>query len=264
MREILENALASWDKYWDGSLYPYLLFGAALYLLFFERKRKKNGYLLAYLLITLFLIFCPVTSAVIEKCIGSMVYWRAIWVVPVVPVIACAFTGLAARIRNAGAQILPVILCLVLVAVSGTSVWQAGNYVKAANNQKVPDEVAQTAEVILQKRTSEDSQVVADNHMASFLRVYDPSIQLAFGRDGKGRRSVNGKRLYDHLNVPEPDYVIVAKRARMEKCEFLVFQIPQNREQEILQIMETYGYQRINVADNYSIFQIPIAILNEN
>ena len=63
MREILQNALTSWDKYWDGSIYPYLLLGAALYLLFFEKKRKQAGYLLGYLVITLALMFCPVTAA---------------------------------------------------------------------------------------------------------------------------------------------------------------------------------------------------------
>ena len=85
------------------------------------------------------------------------------------------------------------------MAVSGTSVWQAGNYVKVQNNQKVPNEVAQVAEVILNRRSSEDALTVADNHMASYLRVYDASIQLAFGRDGKGRRSGNGKRLFNSL-----------------------------------------------------------------
>lgn len=264
MREIFENALTSWDKYWDGSFYPYLLLGAALYLLLFERKRKKAGYLLGYLGITLFLFVCPLTSALIQKCIGSMVYWRAIWLLPAVPVMACAFTGLAGKIRNAGLQIIPVVLCLTLVIFCGTSVWQAGNYVKVANRQKVPEETAQAAEVICRERSSQNSLVVADNHMASYLRVYDPSIQLAFGRDGKGRRSRNGKRLYEHLNAPEPDYTIVAKRAKKEKCELLIFRIPAEREAEVVGIMEKYGYQRISVIDNYSIFQIPIDILNEN
>ena len=43
MREIFENALTSWDKYWDGSFYPYLLLGAALYLLLFDEKEEKSG-----------------------------------------------------------------------------------------------------------------------------------------------------------------------------------------------------------------------------
>lgn len=56
----------------------------------------------------------------------------------------------------------------------------------------------------------------------------------------------------------------MAKRAKKEKCEFLIFQIPAEREAEVVGIMEKYGYQRISVIDNYSIFQIPIDILNEN
>ena len=80
--------------------------------------------------------------------------------------IALGFTSLLGRIRNAKLQIFPVVLCLLLVAGSGTSVWQAGNYVKVQNNQKVPDEVAQVAEVILNRRSSEDALTVADNHMA--------------------------------------------------------------------------------------------------
>ena len=256
MREILQNALTSWDKYWDGSIYPYLLLGTVLYLLFFEKKRKQVGYLLGYLAITLALMFCPVTAALIEKCIGGMVYWRVIWILPAVPVIALGFTSLLGRIRNAKLQIFPVVLCLLLVAVSGTSVWQAGNYVKVQNNQKVPDEVAQVAEVILNRRSSEDALTVADNHMASYLRVYDASIQLAFGRDGKGRRSGNGKRLFNSLNVPEPDYGLVAKYAGKENCEFLVFRVPSERADEIGQIMKKYGYERISAINNYNIFQI--------
>lgn len=255
MHEIIHNALASWDKYWDGSIYPYLLPGAALYLLFFERKRKKALYLLGYLGIVVVLFFCPVTAALIEKCIGDMVYWRVIWVIPVVPVIACGFTGLAGRIQNAKLQVIPVVLCLLLAGFGGISVWQAGNYVKVSNNQKVPEEVAQAAEVILQRRSSADSLVVADNHMASYLRVYDPSIQLAFGRDGKGRRSRNGKRLYNNLNAVEPDYQVVAKRSAKEKCEFLILTIPAERESEALGAMESCGYQRITQIDNYSIFE---------
>lgn len=82
-------------------------------------------------------------------------------VLPAVPVMACAFTGLAGKIRNAGLQIIPVVLCLTLVIFCGTSVWQAGNYVKVANRQKVPEEAAQAAEVICRERSSQNSLVVA-------------------------------------------------------------------------------------------------------
>ena len=145
MMEMIQNPLAVWNQYWNGSWYPYLLLGAVIYLLIFESRKKKVGYLAAYLIIVSFVYFCPVTAGIIQRCIGGLVYWRVLWLLPTVPVIAAAFAGLLGRIRNSGIQTVAVIVCLVLVVVSGTSVWQAGNYEKVANNQKVPQEVAESA-----------------------------------------------------------------------------------------------------------------------
>ena len=261
MTEIMQNPFTAWEQYWNGSWYLV----AVVYLLIFESRKKKAGYLAAYLIIVGFLFACPVTAGIIQKCIGGLVYWRVLWLLPVVPVIAAAFAGIVGRIRNGGIQTIAVILCLVLVTVGGTSVWQAGNYEKVANNQKVPQEAAESAEIIASLRSSEDAVVAASNTMASYLRVYDPSIQLAFGRDGRGRRSSkNGKLLYQHLNKPSPDYKIIAKRAIMDKCEFLVFAAPEEQREESRQILAEYGYQKVAEVNNYDIFQIPIAILNES
>lgn len=265
MMEMVQNPLAAWNQYWNGSWYPYLLLGAVIYLLIFESRKKKAGYLAAYLIIVSFVYFCPVTAGIIQRCIGGLVYWRVLWLLPTVPVIAAAFAGLLGRIRNSGIQTVAVIVCLVLVVVSGTSVWQAGNYEKVANNQKVPQEVAESAEIIASLRSSENALVAASNPVASYLRVYDPSIQLAFGRDGRGRRSgKNGKLLYEHLNEPSPDYRIVAKRAIIEKCEFVIFAALQEQREESRQVMAEYGYQKVAEVNNYDIFQISIDILEES
>lgn len=265
MTTMIQNSLANWNRYWNGSWYPYLLLGAVLYLLIFERRKKKTVYLSVYLLLVSFLFFCPVTARVIQKCIGELVYWRVLWIFPVFAVIAAAFTSLAGRIRKKGARAFVVFICLALIVTGGTSVWQAGNYIKVANNQKVPQESAEAAEIIRSLRSSEDAIVAADNVIAPYLRVYDPSIQLAFGRDGRGKRSSkNGKRLYDHLNAASPDYENVAKRAILEKCEFLVFAPPQEQREESRQILAEYGYQKVAEINNYDIFQIPIDILKKS
>lgn len=265
MTEIMQNPFTAWEHYWNGSWYPYLLLAAVVYLLIFERRKKKTGYLAAYLIIVAFLFFCPITAKIIQKCIGGLVYWRVLWLLPAVPVIAAAFAGIMGRIRKKGIRTIAVILCLTLAAVGGTSVWQAGNYEKVANNQKVPQEVAESAEIIVSLRSSEDAVVAASDTMASYLRVYDPSIQLAFGRDGKGRRSdKNGRLLYRHLNESSPDSKIIAKRAIMEKCEFLVFAAPEELREENRQILAEYGYQKVAEVNNYDIFQISIDILEEN
>ena len=149
------------------------------------------------------------TAALIQKCIGGLVYWRVIWLFPVVPALALVVTSLLSRIRKKGLQAVLVIACVGILAVSGTSVWSAGNYVKVSNHQKVPEEAAQVGNILLAERSAEDSLIAADNSIAPYLRVYDPSFQLAFGRDGRGARSRNARHLYTRMSAEEPDLSLI-------------------------------------------------------
>ena len=94
MKELINQILNFWSNYWGDSLFLYLLILAAAYLLIFKRKEENVKYVLTYLLIMLFLFFCPLTAAVIQKCIGESVYWRVLWLIPSSPVIALAMTEL--------------------------------------------------------------------------------------------------------------------------------------------------------------------------
>ena len=102
MDNVVHYIIFWWEQYWGSSWYPYLWAAAFLYLLIFERKRKNTGYLIAFQCLLCFLYFCPVTAALIQKCIGGLVYWRVIWLFPVVPALALVVTSLLSRIRKKG------------------------------------------------------------------------------------------------------------------------------------------------------------------
>ena len=264
MDNVVHYIIFWWEKYWGSSWYPYLWAAAFLYLLIFERKRKNAGYLIAFQCLLCFLYFCPVTAALIQKCIGGLVYWRVIWLFPVVPALALAVTSLLSRIRKKGLQAVLVIACVGMLVVSGTSVWSAGNYVKVSNHQKVPEEAAQVANILLAERSAEDSLIAADNSIAPYLRVYDPSLQLAFGRDGKGARSRNARHLYTRMSGEEPDYKVIGKRARKEKVQLLVLRFSQEQKEEAFAAMEHYGYKWVTAVNDYNIFRFPIAKSGES
>ena len=264
MDNVVHDIIFWWEQYWGSSWYPYLWAAAFLYLLIFERKRKNAGYLIAFQCLLCFLYFCPVTAALIQKCIGGLVYWRVIWLFPVVPALALAMTSLLSRIRKKGLQAVLVIACVGILAASGTSVWSAGNYVKVSNHQKVPEEAAQIANILLAERSAEDSLIAADNSIAPYLRVYDPSFQLAFGRDGRGARSRNARHLYTRMSAEEPDYKVIGKRARKEKVQLLVLQLSQEQKEEAFAAMEHYGYEWVTAVNDYNIFHFPIAKSGES
>ena len=79
MKEVLKQSVNFWQSYWGNSLMPWLLLAAVSLLVIFRRKKKITKYLLFYLFLVLALFFCPPAARIIQKCIGSSVYWRVLW-----------------------------------------------------------------------------------------------------------------------------------------------------------------------------------------
>ena len=89
----------AWQKYWGNGFYVYLLLAACLYFLVFGRKKERSRILSGYIVVFLAVFFCPVTAYIIQKCIGRSVYWRVLWILPAVPLIAYAGTCLIKKVE---------------------------------------------------------------------------------------------------------------------------------------------------------------------
>lgn len=252
MKESMTVVFDMWNRYWDKSGYFGILLLACVFLLFLGRKKREGRYLVIYQFFMLAVYFCPLTAWLIQKCIGWLVYWRVLWLFPVVPLVACAFTLVVDRWKSKWLKVLCAGLLVAVIAVGGTNVWQAGNYVKVENRQKLPDEVVKIATVIEENRSSEDSLVAVDDHVASYIRVYDPSIKMPYGREGRGAVSSNARALYRTIIIPDPPVRKVTIRAKRENCEFIVFQA---QNQRAVKQMERYGFELLDKAGDYGIFK---------
>lgn len=251
MKELINQILNLWSNYWGDSLFSYLLILAAAYLLVFKRKEENVKYVLTYLLIMLFLFFCPLTAAVIQKCIGESVYWRVLWLIPSSPVIALAMTELI-KDHQKNMQMLLVVLCIGIVAVSGKEVYLAGNYTRVHNYQQVPDEVAGICELIQADAQGEKFTFASDDDISSYVRVYDPSIYNLIGRNARSTQG-RSRKLYYEINSPEPDYRIIATGGKKQKCNYLALRITADEQKEVL---AEAGYQEIGSIGRYTIFRL--------
>ena len=237
MKRALLASLDAWQKYWGNGFYVYLLLAACLYFLVFGRKKERARILSGYIVVFLAVFFCPVTAYIIQKCIGRSVYWRVLWVLPAVPLIAYAGTCL---VKKAGAsrprQYILLIFIAAVLAFCGTDLNRDGFYKKVQNVQKIPDEVVSICNLINEQKEEND-----------------PSIKMPYGRGGKGASGKKAARwLHKQLVAEVPVIKKVVKNAKRLKCNYLVFPVPSKKKQLY---METKGFYLIGQVNEYGIFK---------
>ena len=227
----------------------------------------------------------------LQKCVGGDVYWRVLWLLPTVPLLAYGGTALIYGSRDSksptadepkeavadgqketadvqwqsvtnereaeasrfSVRILLLVLLLAGIVVSGKSLMDAGFYERVHNFQKVPDEAAQICDFInKQKEEGEVIYLAADDNIAAYVRVYDPSILMPYGRGGKGRTTQAARKLYTQLTSGMPVIKKVVKYAKSLECNYLVFPLPSQKKQDYMAIK---GYFLIGQVNSYGIFK---------
>lgn len=256
MKEILEWIIHTWEMYWGSGFYQYLLLAAALYLLIFHRKKQSVRQTLAFSFAVLFVFLCPLTARIIRACIGQSVYWRVLWLLPAIPVIAMAAVEFLRGRKSRPVQLLLVLVCCGAIALSGQDMLRAGSYVRTANRQKVPDDIANICNLVLDEAARDEVteiRMAADDYVASYARVYDASILQPYGRWGMGALIRQNSRIYNLMHQPEPrNYRKIAKLCQKTGCNFLVISVPEKRKRKI----RRYGYTEIGTVGSYTIFQL--------
>lgn len=256
MKDMMTWIFSIWKLYWDDGFYPYLLLLAIAYLLIFHRKKSGARQVLISFGAILFVFVCPLTAAIIRACIGSDVYWRVLWLLPLIPAIAAAAAWLVSTRRSRLTQTLIMLLLIAAIALGGRGMLQEGNFIRTANRQKVPDTVARICNIVQDAARSDglsEIRIASDDGANAYIRVYDASILMPFGRWGKGALTKNDQKLYDEIISETPHYKRLARRARRAGCNFLA--LPQ-RKKDPHRAMAQYGYEEIGTSGPYTIYQL--------
>lgn len=215
-----------------------------------EGKSDRIGALAAYTATVLFLFFFPISAMIIKKCVGADVYWRVLWILPVIPVIAYGGTCFVQLARKKAVQVVFLVVVLAGIMFSGTSVYE-GNYIRTHNHQQVPDEVAHVCNLINAHRGAGEALLVTDNNLSPYIRVYDPSISMIYGRLGRGAQTKEDKEIYKKINVEQAEYSEIAQSVKERGCNYLVICV-YNEEQE--REIEAEGYVLLDYVNQYGVF----------
>lgn len=258
MKDTWNEIIYIWKLYWNDGYYQYLLLAAAAYLLIFHRKKKSTRQVLSFSACVLFVFLCPLTARVIMFCIGESVYWRVLWLLPTIPVIALAATEFLRGRHSKIVQAVLLLLCCGVIALAGRDMLSAGNYTRTVNRQKVPDDIAHICSIILEEARRDgiaesDIRMISDEYVASYVRVYDPSITQAYGRWGRNPVNKRCRLAYHYINRITPRrYRKIAKLSSRGGCNFLVLDIPVKKARKV----ERFGYVKIGQVGSYDVYQL--------
>lgn len=252
MKETFQYSVQLWERYWGTGLFPLLLLIAVVWLLIFRRKEKMTKYLLTYTAVALFVFFCPLTAKFIaDKFIGKQVYWRVLWIFPTVPVLGYAATEFL-RQRKGFLRPVLVIACIVAVGFCGTDYYTSGWYETVNNNQQVPDEVAGLCELVAGDRGDGEVYLAAEDYICTYVRVYDASIKMPFGRDRRGLKTTKLYTLYELLNTDASNYEDIGAEAKKAGVNYLVVRLPDEAGKQAL---GKSGYEEVGIVDTYALYR---------
>jgi len=205
-------------KAYNGTGYYCILFIIALIYLWFTEEDKRIKALLVYSPTLIQILFFIPYFYMIYNRLDEGTYYRILWLLPMVVVIAyagCKVIGVHTKI---GLALLSAIL-----VISGTYVYKSVYMSKAENYYHLPQEVVDICEKIEPEEGRERVWAVVPAELAHYVRQYTTTIQLAYGRDSM---VMSWKRLenplYDLYSEPIMDVDKLSEYATEYYCNYVV------------------------------------------
>lgn len=241
-------------EWYIGGGWHYILFLLALLFLIINRNEKENRkWLAGYSVLFAAVYICPLSARIIMKyCIGYLVYWRMFWILPSSVILAYAAARLCERWKHAGMQVLCMAVLTLCIVFTGENPYVGADapYVKAHNLQKLPTDACQVADIISGSlEEGERAVAVVPDDLNGYIRQYDASIELVYGRRSKLKKK--RKKLHRQMNREEPNFRKIVKLSRKQGANYLVY--PANMEQNAQ--IEGLGFVQAGQVGAYIVYK---------
>ena len=198
------------------------LFLVVLLYLYFEEKNKENRSMFVFFPIgILIMFFFPPMMYLMERLSEEAVFWRLLWCMPVVVVIAY---GAVVFIRKTEGikRYVTIFGVVLLIVVSGDYLYDNPGGRKAENMQHIPQDVIDVCDEII----VEGREVIAafPAECLMYVTQYTPLVHMPYGRemflvsDG----AVAWNALYEIMESEVIDAKELANELRKNYCHFVV------------------------------------------
>lgn len=225
--------------------------------LLIKEKRKHIRILFLYVpIILLLLFFNPLFAKAVYAFSDGEIYYRILWLIPFTVVIAFGAVTLFGEVKGK-VRIGFVAAASVLIMLSGSFIYQNTYFSRAENLYHVPDSVVNICDSI--RVPGREVKAIFPAHLLQYVRQYDPTVCMPYGRETVVARWGLNHELYD---IMEADTVVVESLvtyAAQEQCHYVILEETKPLEGKL----EDYGYEVFGKTDGYVIYrnlEIPLEI----
>ncbi|MCD8336813.1 MAG: hypothetical protein LUD18_05980 [Lachnospiraceae bacterium] len=252
MASVFSEVIRHFTNYFADSFYPVLFLIALLLIFFHPGAKKEQAALCGSNLLFLAIIFCPLTAYVVIQMIDSLVYWRMFWLLSLPVALAFAFVHLIHGFSRKTLRALSAVLASAAIVCSGQFIFTGETFSVRANNFKIPTEAIYVAESIsthAQEEGVENPKAVVPIALCSYIRQYDASIRLAYGRN-MVKGEVTQTKLYAEINSEAPRAKRLARLARKAECTYIVLPASLSLDKKLAK----HSFIKITEAGGYAIY----------
>lgn len=240
----------SYQNYTSYGVIQLLLICSVIVILINDKKKENIHLAIFIVTIIVCILFPPIAFLFGKYFIGGEVYWRIFWLIPSGIIIALVFTKLLEKSKYDKKNIYLISIILVLI-IGGKNIFNSNNFTKSTNLYKLPQEVIEICDLLVDE--GEETKIVVPETIVSYIRQYNPKINMLYGRNlGKDVQRGKKFKILTQLNSAEPDTKYIAKYAKKQECNYIVFKNSSTGIEKI----EEYGYKLYHTTSNYSIFKL--------
>lgn len=239
----------------DEGLHFIIMFLALVYILLRKEEVCHRRLFIGYSLIFTVVYFCPLTSWLITKAIGKLVYWRMLWMMPLPIIIAYAMVKFWHRIEKKWIRAVSIGAFAVVMIVLGQFIYVENSpYETRANWEKIPTSPIAICDIVNVNRGSEEewAMLAAPEDMVPYIRVYDASIRQVYGRKGNYWMAKKGGTYIEQALQNEiTDYQTLCEKCRAIRCNYIVLPDGAGR----VEGMSAYHFEVIGRVGSYIVFK---------
>lgn len=249
---MLDKMISVFHEYSGTGFIIGLYFMAMLYLFVIEKRKNIRIYFLYVPLGILFVFFNPIVAKIVYSVVGDEIYYRILWLLPIIITIAYAFVSIVMRLKEKS-KIIVVSFLVLCVVLGGKCVYLNPYFSSAENLHHMPNEVIRICDVI--RVDGREVMAAFPIELVQYVRQYDPTICMPYGREMTVEDWIawHAYDLYLEMNKEVLDASEIARYAKELSCHYVI--LPEKK--EMSGDLEKYGFDLVDVIEGYRIYKDP-------